>query len=432
MMWAAGFDSIDRKPPEWFERLARVRKIAAEYKLELIPTGFNTGYAGSLLSRDRNLAEGLPVKGALFIAGEGEARFSPETTIALKNGDTVKLKPYREYRLTGKIRGEGRGFSIRANTRNGRNLLWYQGDLKPEWQEISGGFNSWFEEEPTIVVSRGEATDLRIEEVGLVNVLRREGTPVRVRDEKTGQVYEEGRDYAEITDPQLNSRFDHDGPAIGIPSGSRIKPGDRLRVDYYHSVRIYRSQVSACPADPRIFEIWKQQFPLIEKHLEPRRYFLSFDEVRVAGHCETCQKAKQSASMAEILGGVITRVYGMIRDVNPKAEIFIWSDMLDPNHNSRPDYYLVDGDVTGTWKYVPKDLRICTWYYQRRDKSLAHFSSLGFKTLAGAYYDADDLENPKGWLESLDRTPGAMGIMYTTWENKYRLLADFGDLVSKR
>jgi hypothetical protein len=57
---------------------------------------------------------------------------------------------------------------------------------------------------------------------------------------------------------------------------------------------------------------------------------------------------------------------------------------------------------------------------------------LGFKTLAGAYYDADDLENPKGWLESLDRTPGAMGIMYTTWENKYRLLADFGDLVSKR
>jgi hypothetical protein len=35
-------------------------------------------------------------------------------------------------------------------------------------------------------------------------------------------------------------------------------------------------------------------------------------------------------------------------------------------------------------------------------------------------------------MESLDRTPGADGIMYTTWENKFKLLPAFGDLVSKR
>ena len=72
------------------------------------------------------------------------------------------------------------------------------------------------------------------------------------------------------------------------------------------------------------------------------------------------------------------------------------------------------------------------WYYEKRHESLAHFSGLGFKTLAGAYYDGDTLENPKGWLEALDRTPAAIGIMYTTWQNKYDLLAPFGDLVSKR
>ena len=42
-------------------------------------------------------------------------------------------------------------------------------------------------------------------------------------------------------------------------------------------------------------------------------------------------------------------------------------------------------------------------------------------------YDGDTLDNPKGWLEALDGTPGAIGIMYTTWQNKYGLLADFGD-----
>ncbi|MBM3815047.1 MAG: hypothetical protein FJW20_25790 [Acidimicrobiia bacterium] len=67
-----------------------------------------------------------------------------------------------------------------------------------------------------------------------------------------------------------------------------------------------------------------------------------------------------------------------------------------------------------------------------RNESLAHFSRLGFQTLGASYYDADDLENPKDWLASLDATPGALGIMYTTWQNKYELLAGFGDLVSAR
>lgn len=42
------------------------------------------------------------------------------------------------------------------------------------------------------------------------------------------------------------------------------------------------------------------------------------------------------------------------------------------------------------------------------------------------------MENPRGWLEAIDRTPNAQGIMYTTWRNKYDLLAPFADLVAKR
>jgi hypothetical protein len=90
---------------------------------------------------------------------------------------------------------------------------------------------------------------------------------------------------------------------------------------------------------------------------------------------------------------------------------------------------LVDGDYAGSWNHVPRELRIACWYYKNRNQSLAFFSGMGFKTLAGAYYDGDTLENPQGWLESLDKTEGALGIMYTTWRNKYELLPAFGDLV---
>ncbi len=65
-----------------------------------------------------------------------------------------------------------------------------------------------------------------------------------------------------------------------------------------------------------------------------------------------------------------------------------------------------------------------------RRESLKHFSDLGFQTLAGAYCDANTLDNPRQWLEALSETPGPQGIMYTTWHDKYELLTPFGDLVS--
>jgi hypothetical protein len=139
--------------------------------------------------------------------------------------------------------------------------------------------------------------------------------------------------------------------------------------------------------------------------------------------------------MGQILGDCVNQQFHLIRAVNPKAEIFVWSDMFDPNHNAnpaRPYYYLAEGTYVDSWKYLPQGIGIVCWNYRTREASLRHFSSLGFPTVAGAYYDADTLENPKGWLEALDATPGASGILYTTWLDKYDLLPAFGDLVSKK
>jgi len=271
-------------------------------------------------------------------------------------------------------------------------------------------------------------TLLEIEEVGLLNILRRPGTPVAVKNKETGMVYEEGKDFAPIKEPKLNFKFDHDSPLIEILPGSRIKDGEHLRVSYYHGMGVNRGQVSVCMSEPKLYELWREQAKLIHKYLAPSKYLLSMDEIRAGGSCDACKS--RNMTMAQILGDCITKQAQMIRDVNPDAEIFIWSDMLDPNHNAHDNYYLVDGDFTGSWKYIPKELVIVCWYYNKRNESLKFFSSLGFKTLAGAYYDGDTLDNPKGWLEVLERTPKSCGIMYTTWRNKYELLAPFGDLVS--
>lgn len=496
MVLAAGLDRLDRQSQSYFARLEQVRRICKQNNIEIIPIILSVGYGGSIFAHDKNLAAGLPVTDALYVVENGRANFVPDSPAVITNagfekydGDRlmgyrfhdrpgevsfmdrkvyrggraslrfenfgryehgharvmqeIDVQPQRCYRLRCLVRTESLEpagtFRVSVLAADGRSLApWNPGiPATTDWREVVMGFNSLDYDKVRIylgawggVSGRFWVDDLSIEEVGLLNVLRRPGTPVRVRSERTGIVYRENKDYAAIADPGLNFKFDHDSTAIEILPAGKIRNGERLRVSYYHGMAINRGQVSACMSEPEVYEIWERQVRLLHERLAPKKYLLSMDEIRAGGACQACKK--RGLTMGQILGDCVTRQVEIIRSVNPDAEILIWSDMFDPSHNARANYYLVDGDFTDSWNYIPQDLTIVCWYYDIRAESLGFFSSLGFKTLAGAYYDGDTLDNPMGWLDVLDYTPGASGIMYTTWQNKYELLGAFGDLVGNR
>src|SRR5688572_392781 len=50
----------------YFRNVERVKAIAAKHGLSLIPALFQIGHSENLLAQDPNLAEGLPVRDALF------------------------------------------------------------------------------------------------------------------------------------------------------------------------------------------------------------------------------------------------------------------------------------------------------------------------------------------------------------------------------
>jgi hypothetical protein len=58
-----------------YRQAQRAKSICERYHLDLVPSMFGTGYGGGILSHDRNLAEGLLAKDALFIVEGGLARF---------------------------------------------------------------------------------------------------------------------------------------------------------------------------------------------------------------------------------------------------------------------------------------------------------------------------------------------------------------------
>ncbi len=209
--------------------------------------------------------------------------------------------------------------------------------------------------------------------------------------------------------------------------GGRIPEGARLRVSWYHSMLIYDSQVTVCMAEPALYEIFDREARLLIEKLHPNSVLLNMDEIRMGGTCRACR----GRNMGELLGECITKEASILRSYAPSLQIYIWSDMLDPNHNAHGNYYLVDGDFTGSWDHVPKNLIMAVWGGEPREASLKFFAGRGSRTLVACYYDADDLKDVEGWLKLAGQTPKLRGFMYTTWRQKYSLLPAFGDLLRK-
>lgn len=358
----------------------------------------------------------------------------------------VKVEPFRCYRVSfwAKSADLDNSAGVRGlvRTPDDRTLMFRAAKLERTdgWKQVTMGFNSLDADEVLVYAGiwRGGGgrlwiDDLRIEETGMVNVLRRAGTPVTVRGEANGMVYEEGRDYRRIADPNLNFLVDHEGPAIELTPQSRIADGERLRVDFYQALSL-DGQIGACLSEGRIYELWRDAIGRVHTSLAPAWYHIGFDEVRHGGWCEACRR--RGVSGGEMLAGSVTRVAAMVRDVAPDAGVIVWSDMLDPNHNGQQSDYLFRGSFAGSWEDIPRSVVVACWHRDTRRASLEHFDRLGHRTIAAAYYDAAterEMEaDAKEWIDALARVDGGAGIMYTTWRGRYELLEAFGDYVARR
>lgn len=489
---SAGLDTLCKQPPEYFRRLEEVRQACERNGLELIPSVFSVGYGGGILGHNRHLAEGLAVNDAPFVVRNGEAWIASDPHVRIVNGDfeqfegnrfkgynfhdqpgevsfadtqvvhggkaslrmenfqanphghgrvmqEIAVKPRRCYRVAIWVKTENLqpsdSFRVQALAGN-RSLAPRSFNLPPtsDWRRLTMIFNSLSFDRVRLYAGvwggrEGKfwLDDWTIEEVGPINVLRRPGTPVTVKSEDGSVTYEEGKDYAPLQDPQFSPyRIEQNAPPLRLLPDSRIQDGQMLRVSWYHPMVIHDSQVTICMAEPEVYEIWDHEAKLLAEKLHPRRILLNMDEVRMGGTCVACR----GKDMAKLLGECITKQVQILRRHNPNVEIYIWSDMLDPNHNAHGDYYLVEGDFTGSWNHVPKDLIIAVWGGAPREKSLQFFAEQGFRTLVACYYDADNLDTTKGWLQLAQQTPNVRGFMYTTWQRKYALMPGFGDLVA--
>jgi len=343
----------------------------------------------------------------------------------------LKLQPHRQYRISVWVRAEKLSpadAEIKVLATNGQQSISFQTfrvEGTQDWKHYDLVFNSLGHAEGRLYLGSWSGKegklwwdDLRIEEIGLVNVLRRPGCPVTVRGEN-GTAYEEGRDYEPIRDPLLHPwQAYHEPPAIKITSGSRIQENEKLRVSYYHPLIVYEDRLTSCVSEPRVFEDWREEVKIANDRYHPAAFLMSHDEMRVMNQCGLCQS--QKLTPGELLAGNVRKAAQIIRELRPDAEIWVWSDMFDPLHNAVDQYYAVNGSLKGSWKGLDKGIGIVNWHGGLKGKNCQFFADLGLNQILSGYYDGDeDGAAIAEWRVNTKSVPGIVGAMYTTWEDKY-------------
>ncbi|MEO6739549.1 MAG: hypothetical protein ABIP20_04805, partial [Chthoniobacteraceae bacterium] len=302
------FARVPTLPKHYFENVVRVRTAAKEIGIELVPALFNVGYSNDLLSNDPNLAEGLPVKDALFVVKDSIARHVPDPDVALKdtalanrkawgfvddnliseNGalrsdateenarmsQRLTVQPFRQYHVSVRIKTsgfEGAHADIKAIAEKGVQLNHTFVHEKPtqDWQTHHITFNSLDHSEVQLYFGvwgghRGTIwwSEPRIEECGLVNMIRRPGAPLTVKSE-AGRVLKEGADFDPVADPKLGSvpyagEYEpwHEPPNLRTHG---LADRTRLRVSFFHPHIVYEGQVCACVSEPSFNALLKRQ-----------------------------------------------------------------------------------------------------------------------------------------------------------------------------
>jgi hypothetical protein len=343
----------------------------------------------------------------------------------------IRLKPFRQYRISFWLKTEelspadGEVKVLSADGGGAISFQTFHVERTQEWKLYDVVFNSLGHTNGRVYLGTWNGKkgkmwwdDMRIEEIGLVNVLRRPGCPVVVKGEDM-TVYEEGRDYQRIVDPQLHPWVPyHEQPPIKLAPGSRIKEGARLRVSYYHPLIVYEDRLTSCLSEPKIFADWEAEVRQANDLLYPAGYLMGHDELRVMNWCAACQERHMTPGA--LLAWNVKQSAAIIRKVRPDAEIWVWSDMFDPMHNAVEHYYAVNGSLTGSWKGLDKDVGIVNWQGGLKGKNCKFFADLGLRQILSGYYDSDeDGSGIAEWLANTKEVPGIVGAMYTTWEDKY-------------
>lgn len=317
----------------------------------------------------------------------------------------------------------------------GLDLGWTQMRMSFNSREVTKvrlGLGAWGHTAGTLWLD-----DVRVTPAPTLNLIRRPQLPVRLVA-PGGRRLVEGREVDRIKDRELGhttwpGTYDtfHRGPVISLRPGSGLRPGDRVLMSGQAATLTMSGQVACAWNHPGVLSLIRRVHAANQRALHPDGFMLDLDEVRAGGwDPEDLRFPTSGAAFAHHLRTVL----GDLREVAPGVPVYVWSDMLDPTQNAVRRYYQVRGSMEGTWRTIkPRSVVIVNWksggeLTHRGARSIEHFAGLGFTQILAGYYDEPVARNHDRWVAAAGTQPRIAGSMYTTWEDDFSALAEFGSL----
>jgi hypothetical protein len=443
----------------YVNHLQAVKSLAKQLHLKIIPAVFQIGYSNDLLFENPALAAGVPVRNVKFIVKNDTAHIVQHWAIhraaqpswkdssvdlrgaiaTIRNNPAnarmafqLQLTPFHAYHIKVWIRtADYAGHpDIKALTRTGRELQYENLAVRSTqpWRRYDVVFDSLRHRRVSVYLgvwgaARGELQwkNWSMDTAGPVNALSRPGAPTSVAG------YRAGVDYSPVTDPLLGTtpyrgeyQAWHKVPVIHFLRP--VPDGTILHVSWFYPPIIYHGQVNISLHSPRTRRLLSRQIQAVREMLNPAGYLMSFDEIRVMNWGIARSTPEQTPG--DLLAASVRFCTGLLGS----AHAYIWSDMFDPYHNARGHYYLVNGNLKGSWRGLARRVVIVNWNFAHRMQSLHFFASRGYRQIIAGYYDSS-LNNLRLWKEAAAHVRGIAGYMYTTWRNDYSRLSAFARIV---
>ncbi len=474
----------------YYKHIREVIAYGTGKGIRIVPLIFEVGRADWLANRvDENLLEGQQVKGANFtVAPDGkslifkpqnpaltntsfadgsagweldEGRASIDTStgrtdsasLKISAGDrrgfgiqTLNILPHRQYHVCYWVREQNFSGDLLVKIYDvsvGRHREFHEGNpalaydsKEGGWQQKEYVFNSAGSTQVQLRLgSWGPTTgelwfdDICVEEIALHNVIRNSGSSVKVYNGTT--TYTEGKDFNPIREPYTKQtgktyRIYRIPLTVSLPAGSRLKPGQAVQIDYDAVQPVYDEQYGTSLTEPAVLEYYRRTMMELRKFFpDGTPYMLGgFDELRQGG--SSCGAKAAGLTGGQLLANHFQACYQIVRQQDPIASLYTWSDMFDPHHNAVDKYYLWESTLAESWKGVSADVTIVNWNLGNLRQSLGFFAERGNPQIIAGYYDSGDGRSAAAAeVQAAIGVPGVRGLMYTTWQGNYAELENY-------
>lgn len=491
-LWSTdNLENLGNASPSYIAQLNTVKSTARSLGLELYPTVLTVGYASPILAIDPNLVEGLPVKDALYVVHNGQATLVPDPPVSLPGGnfeyatnnlfygwdsqswpgtntfadtnvtfngtqtlrveangisrvyETVNVSPYRQYLLSFWVKTEGVNDTVDmtptiTGVDDNRTLAYPEtiANSTQDWAQVNITFDSLDNSQVQISLGTWDwhggtmwFADAQLQEIGMVNIIRRSEYPLVVESEN-GTIYKEGVDYEPVSDPLLGVdpspgyySIYHQPPAIILTPNSSIQEGELLRVSYYVAGTTDGGQVAISLTDPGARTLFQKELYSVYNILQPQGFFLNYNEIRVGNW----EDRPVPMTEGQVIADSMEENENVIHSINPNLKVFVWSDMFDPYQNANDNQGLINGTCFGSYEGLGNSTVVNWNYGNNRTESLQFFADLGNPQILAGYYDGDAPPISQWLQEARSVNATVDGVMYTTWNDDYSQLDEFAN-----